>query len=80
MAAFEEKLTRLEEIGEKIREGKLPLEESIALFEEGIKTAKALEKELARIERKVEILVNQPAASGEPPQMELFGGADEDGE
>jgi exodeoxyribonuclease VII small subunit len=78
MAAFEEKLKRLEEIGEKIRGGDVPLEESIALFEEGIKTAKALEKELAKIERKVEILVNQPSAPGETPQMELFKGMDED--
>jgi exodeoxyribonuclease VII small subunit len=74
MAAFENKLERLEEIGEKIRAGDLPLEESISLFEEGIKTAQILEKELAKIERKVEILVNQPQASGEAPQMELFGG------
>jgi exodeoxyribonuclease VII small subunit len=78
MAAFEEKLKRLEEIGEKIREGNIPLEESIALFEEGIKTAKALEKELAKIERKVEILVNQPSPSGEAPQLELFGRDDDD--
>jgi exodeoxyribonuclease VII small subunit len=78
MAAFEEKLERLEEIGEKIREGDLPLEKSIELFEEGIKTAKALEKELAKIERRVEILVNQPQAPGETPQMELFDGGDED--
>ncbi len=73
MAAFEEKLERLEEIGETIREGDLPLEKSIELFEEGIKTAKALEKELAKIERRVEIMVNQPQAPGETPQMELFG-------
>jgi exodeoxyribonuclease VII small subunit len=73
MAAFEEKLERLEEIGEKIREGDLPLEKSIELFEEGIKTAKALEKELAKIERRVEIMVNQPQGPGETPQMELFG-------
>jgi exodeoxyribonuclease VII small subunit len=78
MAVFEEKLSRLEEIGDKIREGNIPLEESIALFEEGIKIAKALEKDLAKIERKVEILVNQPQATGGPPQMELFSELDED--
>lgn len=72
MATFEEKLKKLEEIGEKIREGDLPLEESIGLFEEGIKTAKALEKELSKIERRVEILVNRPEPGGETPQMELF--------
>ncbi|HEQ71780.1 MAG TPA: exodeoxyribonuclease VII small subunit [Spirochaetia bacterium] len=72
MANFEEKLERLEEIGDLLKEGTIPLEESITLFEEGIKIAKGLEKELSKIERKVEILVNKPEPGGEAPQMELF--------
>ena len=40
-----------------LREGKIPLEEAVSIFEEGMKLAKELEKELAKIERKVEILV-----------------------
>ena len=72
MATFEEKLKRLEEIGENIRDGEIPLEESSGLFEEGIKLAKTLEKDLSKIERKVEILVNKPESGTEPPQMELF--------
>ena len=77
MATFEEKLKRLEQIGDKIRDGKIPLEESVALFEEGIKIAKTLEKELAKVERRVEILVNKPEPGGEAPQMELFGDMEE---
>jgi len=76
MASFEERLKRLEEIGEQIRQGSLPLEESISLFEEGIKLARSLEKELAKIERRVEILVNRPEATDEPPQLELFNDLD----
>ena len=72
MASFEERLKRLEEIGELIRQGSITLEESIALFEEGIKLARSLEKELSKIERRVEILVNRPEITGEPPQLELF--------
>lgn len=72
MATFEEKLKRLEEIGDTIRDGDVALEESIGLFEEGIKIAKTLEKELTKIERKVEIMVNKPEPGAEPPQMELF--------
>jgi len=34
---FEERLTRLEEISEKIKSADLPLEEALAAFEEGIK-------------------------------------------
>ena len=72
MVSFEERLTRLEQISEKIKQGELNLEESIALFEEGIKLAKSLEKELAKIERKIEILINEPEKDGAAPHMELF--------
>jgi exodeoxyribonuclease VII small subunit len=77
MKSFEERLNRLESLSEKLREGKIPLEEAVSIFEEGMKLAKDLEKELAKIERKVEILVNEPekkGASGSDtePVLELF--------
>jgi exodeoxyribonuclease VII small subunit len=76
MKSFEERLNRLESLSEKLREGKIPLEEAVSIFEEGMKLAKDLEKELAKIERKVEILVNEPAkksaGGGEEPVLELF--------
>jgi len=59
MKSFEEKLDRLEEISRKINED-CPLEEALKLFEEGIGLSRGLEKELSRIERKVEVLVNTP--------------------
>jgi exodeoxyribonuclease VII small subunit len=69
---FEERLGRLEDLAEKLKEGKLPLEEAIALFEEGVKLAKSLEKDLSRIERRVEILTKEPEeGEGEPP-LSLF--------
>ena len=46
---FEERLTRLEEISEKIKSADLPLEEALAAFEEGIKLAKTLEKDIDKI-------------------------------
>lgn len=72
MKKFEERLARLEELNEKISEGNIPLDEAVALFEEGIKLAKSLEKDLSKVERKIEILVNQPEAEGEEPNLELF--------
>lgn len=77
MKSFEERLNRLESLSEKLREGKIPLEEAVSIFEEGMKLAKELEKELAKIERKVEILVNEPAKKGgagteAEPVLELF--------
>jgi len=77
MKSFEERLNRLESLSEKLREGKIPLEEAVSIFEEGMKLAKDLEKELAKIERKVEILVNEPEKKGgagndTEPVLELF--------
>ena len=69
---FEQRLQRLEKLAEKLREGSIPLEEAIALFEEGMKLSKALEKDLARVERRVQILTNEPGGEGEEPGMELF--------
>ena len=70
--SFEERLNRLEEISTLMKEGKCSLEEAAALFEEGIRLARSLEKDLNRIERKIEILVNTPETPEESPELELF--------
>ena len=70
--SFEDRLDRLEEIGRQMREGELQLEDAVKLFDEGIRLAKGLEKELSRIERKVQILMNEPNATEEEPNLELF--------
>lgn len=72
MKGFEERLSKLEELNEKISEGNIPLDEAVGLFEEGIKLAKSLEKDLGRVERKVELLVNTPESSDDEPNLELF--------
>ena len=70
--SFEERLERLEKLAEKLREGKIPLEEAVALFEEGMRLARSLEKDLSRVERRVEILTREPARDDEEPGLELF--------
>ncbi len=77
MKTFEERLSRLEDLNDTMREGKIPLEEAVSLFEEGIKLAKGLEKDLNKIERKIEILVNKPEAPEEKPNLELFAFSEE---
>ena len=75
MKSFEERLNRLEGLSEKLKAGNIPLEEAVSLFEEGIKLAKALQKELSKIERKVEILLNEPVKKGSEtvaPDLGLF--------
>ena len=78
MKNFEERLERLEVLGEQIRKADIPLDEAIKAFEEGIKLARTLEDDLEKIESRIEILMNSADASGdESPELELF---DEDRE
>jgi exodeoxyribonuclease VII small subunit len=79
MKKFEERLDRLEELSEEIRNPDLALEDALACFEEGIKLAKNLEKDLDRIEGKIQILMNQPATVDDKPELDLFSAQDEDG-
>jgi exodeoxyribonuclease VII small subunit len=70
---FEERLERLETLGEEIRKTDIPLDEALKAFEEGITLARTLEKELEKIESRVEILVNSAEApEEESPELELF--------
>jgi exodeoxyribonuclease VII small subunit len=81
MKNFEERLARLEQLSEKLKIGNIPLEEAVSVFEEGIKLAKELQKELARIERKVEILLNEPVkkeTESVEPELGLFPEAGEE--
>jgi exodeoxyribonuclease VII small subunit len=77
---FEDRLSELEELNEKMKQGKIPLDEAVQLFERGIKLAKGLEKDLSKVERKIEILVNEPDSPEEKPNLELFGDEPAEGE
>ncbi|MCR5762375.1 MAG: exodeoxyribonuclease VII small subunit [Treponema sp.] len=61
MKNFEENLQKLEHLTEDIKKTDITLEEALKDFEEGIKLAKVMEKELDSIEGKVQILMNSPA-------------------
>ncbi len=76
MKNFEERLINLEELNDKMRNGDVALDDAVKIFEEGIKLAKGLEKDLAKIERKIEILVNKPETDDDKPNLELFDGID----
>jgi len=54
---FEDALSKLEEIVEKLESGELSLEESLAAFEEGIRLSRICSKQLDAAERKIEILI-----------------------
>ena len=54
---FEKKLTRLEEIVTKMEAGDLSLEDSLKLFEEGIKNSRECNDQLSKAEEKVNLLL-----------------------
>lgn len=74
MKNFEENLKRLEELTNKIKTSDISLEEALKAFEEGIKLAKRMEKQLDEIEGKIQILINEPNPISEsnPPILGLF--------
>jgi exodeoxyribonuclease VII small subunit len=73
MKNFEERLERLETLGEKIRQADIPLDEALKAFEEGIKIARTLETDLEKVESRIEILLNDTdAPKEESPELELF--------
>jgi exodeoxyribonuclease VII small subunit len=54
---FETSLAELEQIVTKLEDGDLPLEESLGLFEKGIKLSRDCRERLTNAERRIEILV-----------------------
>jgi len=53
---FEEALARLTTLVEKLESGKLPLEESVAAFEEGVKLTRRCEALLDSAEQRLQVL------------------------
>ena len=68
--SFEEDIKRVEEIADKLSSSLTPLEEDIALFEEGMALTKKLEKILAGAKRKVEIVAGEDPDSAEILDLE----------
>ena len=56
---FEKKLSRLEEIVAQMEKGELSLDDSLKLFEEGVKLSKDCHLRLSEAENKVKILMGQ---------------------
>jgi exodeoxyribonuclease VII small subunit len=54
---FEQALQRLEEIVGRLEKGELPLEESLALYEEGIQLSRLCHTKLEEAEAKIELLM-----------------------
>jgi exodeoxyribonuclease VII small subunit len=60
---FETAMRELEELVERLEQGELPLEESLAVFERGVMLTRTCQTALKDAEQKVEILLKK---AGEP--------------
>ena len=72
MTNFEEKLEKLEKLSENIKQSDISLEDALKNFEEGIKLAKTLEKELDKMEGKIQILRNGEETKDGNVELGLF--------
>ena len=74
MNTFEENLAKLEQLTTDIKRSDISLEDALKDFEEGIKLAAGMEKQLDEIEGKVQILMNEPKPmeEGNEPQFDTF--------
>lgn len=61
---FEASLGELEKIVSQLEEGDLSLEESLKLFEQGVKLSRDCQQRLAQAERRIEVLLRD--AEGNP--------------
>ena len=66
LATFEESLKQLESIVAQLERGDLPLEDSIKMFEEGMRLSAQCKQELDNAESKVQILLKQRDGSIKP--------------
>lgn len=80
MAGFEEHLTQLENVVEKLERGDLTLDDSVRLFEEGMKLSQACKTELEQAEGRIQVLVETKGGKMQAAEMEEDAEADEEEE
>lgn len=74
--SFEERIARLEEIVEQLERGQAPLEDSLALFEEGVGLANACQQQLEQARQRVEVLLKE--TEGTDPETAPYTGTSQD--
>jgi exodeoxyribonuclease VII small subunit len=74
---FEKALAELEQTVAKLEKGGISLNESLALFEKGVKMSRFLRAELDKAERKVEILLKDEKGNLKAEDFEAESDDDE---
>jgi exodeoxyribonuclease VII small subunit len=57
MAGFEKQLTQLEAVVEQLERGDLTLDDSVRLFEEGMKLSQSCKQQLEQAEGRIQVLI-----------------------
>ncbi len=70
---FEDAMNKLEKIVSKLEEGDIPLEESLKLFEEGIRLSRFCNQKLDEAEKRVEILMKGKDGTLKPQPFKPSG-------
>jgi len=78
MAKFEEQLAQLESVVERLERGELTLEDSVRLFEEGVKLSNACKQELEKAEGRIQVLVDAQAGGTRVADLDPEAEPDED--
>ena len=71
MATFEDRLTALEAVVERLERGELTLDDSVRLFEEGVRLSNACKLELEKAEGRIQILVETRGGGVQVADMDL---------
>jgi exodeoxyribonuclease VII small subunit len=71
MPKFEDDLTKLEAVVERLERGDLSLDESVRLFEEGMKLSAACKAELEQAEGRVQVLVETRSGKFQVADIEM---------
>jgi len=71
MAGFEDDLKKLESVVEKLERGDLTLDQSVKLFEEGMKLSNACKEELDKAEGRIQVLVQGRRGAMQVAEMEV---------
>jgi len=71
VASFEEQLTALETVVERLERGELSLEESVSLFEEGVRLSNSCKKQLEAAEGRIQVLVEPEGRAVRMTDLEI---------
>ena len=79
MAGFEDRLTSLEAVVERLERGDLTLDESVRLFEEGVRLSNACKVELEKAEGRIQVLVEGKGGGMQVAEMKVEDGDEAEG-